>query len=408
VALSKPFAATQAAWRFYANSQVTLAMLAGPLIELARQEIPICCRDYLLVALDWSNFHFESHPSKTDRTRLGHANSQGYKFLSALAIGDAQGVPIAPLCVQLIAKDGVHSTRTPQLLPVISSLDSLMPVMDHVRQLNLGKPPVFIIDAEADSVGHYRQWDQAGQFFIVRADSQPRVEALGQKLSLGALADQIAGTLGYGGKVLYKGRPLRQYAGQTSVTLTRPARRHRVTAGQPRHQNVPGEPLALRLVVSELRDDSGRRVARWLLLTNVPPSVEPADVAQWYLWRWRIEDCHKQLKGAGQQIENWQQESAGALGKRLCVALMSLALVWRLARDASAEAGAFRDVLVRLSGRQIKRGKGQRTFTESALLAGLGVLLPMLALLQESTASELQQMLHAFLPLTPQNRHDSG
>ena len=39
---------------------------------------------------------------------------------------------------------------------------------------------------------------------------------------------------------------------------------------------------------------------------------------------------------------------------------------------------------VRLSGRQMKRGKNARPFTEPALLAGLSVLLPMLDLVEQA------------------------
>ena len=407
-ALSKPFAATQAAWRFYANSDVSLPILVRPLIELVRQEIPACCREYLLVVLDWSNLHFESHTGKSDRTRLSRGNNQGYKLLSALALGDVGGVPLAPVCVELLAQDGVHSSRAGKALPVLSSLDSLTPVMAYVADLGLGKRPVFIIDAEADSVGHFRQWHKAGRLFVVRADAAPKVQALGANLSLGTVADRIAGTLAFQGQVSYKGRTLRHYVGETPVTLTRPARPHRVGTGRRWQKNLPGAPLPLRLVVSELRDDSGQVVTRWLLLTNLPASVDAATVARWYLWRWRIEDCHKQLKGAGQQVEDWQQESAEALAKRLCVALMSVALVWQLARDESTAGAKLREVLVRLSGRQIKRGKGRRTFTESALLAGLGVLMPMLALLQDTSPAQLVELIRAAMPLWPLGRHDCG
>jgi hypothetical protein len=310
--------------------------------------------------------------------------------------------------VELTAQDGVHSSRAGQPLPVLSSLDSLTPVMAHVAGLGLGPPPVFIIDAQADSVAHYRQWHKGGRQFVVRADAAPKVQALGENLSLGAVADRIAGTLAFHGEVLYKGRKLRQYVGETPVILTRAARPHRVSPSRRGRKNLPGEPLALRLVVSELRQDSGKVVTRWLLLTNLPATVDASTVATWYLWRWRIEDCHKQLKGAGQQVEDWQQESVAALAKRLCVALMSLALVWRLARDASPEAADLRTVLVRLSGRQIKRGQGRRTFTESALLAGLGVLMPMLALLQETSPAQLLKLIHKVMPLWPLGRHDSG
>ena len=51
---------------------------------------------------------------------------------------------------------------------------------------------------------------------------------------------------------------------------------------------------------------------------------------------------------------------------------MAGVVVWQLARNPAPEASALRPLLVRLSGRQLKRGTA---FTEPALLAGLGILL---------------------------------
>lgn len=147
-----------------------------------------------------------------------------------------------------------------------------------------------------------------------------------------------------------------------------------------------------------MRDESDRLLASWLLLSNLPASVPAETVALWYYWRWRIESYHKLLKGAGQQIECWQQETAGALARRLTVAAMACVVVWRLARDDRPQAAELRQVLVRLSGRQIKRGKNVRSFTEPALLAGLGIMIPMLLLLEEHDLEDLRQMAATVLP----------
>ena len=405
-ALTKSFAATQAAWRFYANESVSLQMLLGPLIELAKEQIPSLCSNYVLTVLDWSNLHFESHDSKKDKTRLSRGNNQGYKLLSALTLSDQEGTPIAPVCVELTAKDGVHSSRRQKVLPTESSLDSLTPVIEHVAGLELGRRPVMIIDAEADSVAHYRQWNKKGHLFLIRSDAQRLVTFENHELPQGEVAGKIP--LVSSGKVSYKGRELGRFIGQTQVTLARPARQHRVIKGKKRHVDIPGEALTLRLVVSELRDQTGKAIARWLLLTNVPEEIGALVITDWYLWRWRIEDCHKQLKGAGQQVESWQQETAESLCKRLCVALMSLSLVWQLAREPSTEAGELREVLVRLSGRQIKRGKGRPTFTISALLTGLGILLPALAMLEELGRGKLQTLVDKLLPGLLAPGGDSG
>lgn len=104
------------------------------------------------------------------------------------------------------------------------------------------------------------------------------------------------------------------------------------------------------------------------------------------------------LKGAGQQVEQWQQETPEALARRLTVAAMACVVVWTLARATGEPAAQLRDVLVRLSGRQIKRGKGRPTFTEPALLAGLGILIPMLLLLEEYDLESLRKMTRELLP----------
>jgi hypothetical protein len=56
-------------------------------------------------------------------------------------------------------------------------------------------------------------------------------------------------------------------------------------------------------------------------------------------------------------------------------------------------------MLVRLSGRQMKRGKNARRFTEPALLAGLGVLLPMLDFLRRHSIHRLRRLAEITLPL---------
>ena len=78
----------------------------------------------------------------------------------------------------------------------------------------------------------------------------------------------------------------RLYVAEAEVVLHRPGRRN---VGQ-KKVNVPGPPLPLRLVVTEVRDTQGRVLARWLLLTNVPAALaNAATIARWYYFRWRIE-----------------------------------------------------------------------------------------------------------------------
>lgn len=279
--LVKGFATTQAAWRFYANERVTLPGLCSPLIEHAGSATPGCCSDWVLVIADWSNLHYPAHASKAGRIELSGKNDLGYEMFTLLAASDRDGVPIAPLCLELRAQDGTHTTRHAGVLKPLSPLDALEQAMCQTATLPLGKPPVFVIDREADSVGHYRRWDASGKKFIVRANSGRKVLHDGKELRL----DEVAGVFRHRMKpvrsVLYKGKPAEQFIAETLVVLHRPARQHRLDrrSRKLKHKNLPGPRLPLRLIVSEMRDCNGKLLARWLLLSNLPGRVFAATIA---------------------------------------------------------------------------------------------------------------------------------
>jgi hypothetical protein len=148
--ISKPFAAIQGAWRFYANENVTLPQLAEPLIQCAKDQINVACDEYGLVVLDWCQVHLNGHRSLNDRVELAHRNDLGYEMLSGLLISDRDGTPIAPLGLDVRATQGVYTTRSRSVLPAVSQLDGLDPLMQQAQSHGLGKPLVFIIDATGD------------------------------------------------------------------------------------------------------------------------------------------------------------------------------------------------------------------------------------------------------------------
>jgi hypothetical protein len=183
-----------------------------------------------------------------------------------------------------------------------------------------------------------------------------------------------------------------QWVAEVTVTLTRPAAPQR--KGEPRRL-IPGPPLTLRLVISVVRSWDGesldgekaKDLAVWYLLTNVPAEVAATTIALWYYWRWQIESYFKLLKSAGQQMEDWQQETAEAVARRLVVASMACVVIWQRARATAPEALELRNLLIRLSGRQMQRCKA---FTMPALLNGMWILLSMLWLLEEHEIDHLR------------------
>jgi hypothetical protein len=86
---------SQAAWRFYANPNVSLEGLLAPLVEQTRREMPLDCKQYGLAIHDWSDLPYDAHTSKKDRREIG--SGLGYRLATTLLISDLTGTPIAPI-----------------------------------------------------------------------------------------------------------------------------------------------------------------------------------------------------------------------------------------------------------------------------------------------------------------------
>jgi hypothetical protein len=391
------FAATQAAHRFLNNPRVTLRALAKPLVEAARREVAESCQRWALVIHDWSQLMYPHHSAKRDRVMLSsRGGPEGYELHTALVVSDRDGSPLAPVSMSLRAADGVHCSRSAKLRSPLSPLDELDPTMEFAERQSLGRPLVHIIDAEADSVAHFRQWSQNGRFYLVRADDR-LVEWEGHERKCSVIREMLhkRGAFRHVRAVDYHGSPAEQYVAEVEVRLLRAGQRNRPNAQD--RQKVPGPPLPLRLVLSEVRDDTGQVLAVWRLLTNLPSEVDALTVALWYYWRWSIEKYFKLLKSAGMNAQAWQQESAHAIAARLLVASMACVTVWRVARSVHPQAEDARRFLARLSGRQMKRS---HTWTMPAMLAGMWNLLAMIHVLENYTHQQLSQFANIAFPNT--------
>jgi hypothetical protein len=93
------------------------------------------------------------------------------------------------------------------------------------------------------------------------------------------------------------------------------------------------------------------------------------------------------------------------VAKRPLVAAMACVVVWGVARAEGPDAGAARALLVRLSGRQMKRGA---KWTWPALLAGLWVLLAVEEEVQRTSLGEVRRLMAAVLPLPRPVKDDRG
>lgn len=374
------FASTQATWRFYANERTTLPTLGQPLLECGKQMLQDECLKWGLVVHDWSKLRYTTHTSKPDQISIG--NGTGYCLESALLLSDQTGMALTPLTLHLWAQQGCYTTRAEKPVAGLSQLDAITATMGHLEQG--GRQLCHIVDCAADSAAHLRQWNTDHHYFLVRGDEGHKLHWDEASLLQGRIADQLELHASYA--IEWDGGVVAQlFIAETAVTLTRPSRK---LDAQGRERYDRGYPLGLRLIVCEVRLPDETVAARWCLLSNLPAELQAETLVLWYYWRWRVESYFKLLKTHGWHLEQWQQESAEAICKRLCVVALACVVVWQLQRAQTPEADRTRSLLLRLSGRQVRRGQA----TAPALLAGLWSLLSVLDALEHYSLDELKQV----------------
>jgi hypothetical protein len=404
VSVASSFAATQATWRFLNNERVTPQELAKPLREFAQTQLAATTETgepgegFSLLVSDWSKLKYGDHTTKKDVVQLTHETNIGYELTTHLLVNAQNGQPIAPMEMHLRTSEKIHSTRE-EPVEDVNHMEQMLPTMYASQTWNLPAKLVHVIDREADSVGHMRQWHTAGHLFLVRANDR-RVTWQERSMLLSEIATDLEQSNGFRRTidVEIRGRQAYQEIAETTVTLDRPAR-HKKGGKQ---KQYPGEAIALRFVVTHVRDtETHELLSTWYLLTNVDANSASAElVALWYYWRWNIESYFKLMKSAGMELDHWQQESGYAIMNRLLVASMAAATIWGLQRTTGDEATEFKDLLVKLSGKTVKRTKPH---TCGALLSGLFVLLRIFDFLEQvdfdpGKIQKIQSQLKMFLP----------
>ena len=380
------YAQTQALWRFLANDEVTFEKLSEPLLEMAHNAITSHCDKYVLTLHDWSRIHYGGHSSKKDRLQMTHETDIGYELQSTLLVSDRDGSPLVSPIQNLVTANSVLSTREMKTNERMTHLDELTERIQWSEQQGFSKKLVHIVDREADSVGHLRQWSQGNSKWLIRAKEGSTAEYQGKKYKLKEIGQQLqyqeVGVISAHGQ-----KEIHTIAG-ADIVLTRNAKSKKIdpTTGK-RVAPEEGIPLKVRLIVSRVYAQDGKLIAQWYLLSNVEQEVSNHTLSTWYYYRWRIESYFKVLKQAGHQIEHWEQESGRAIFKRLLIVSQACALAWRIMRLNNPEGEKIKIFLVRLSGRQMKR---KQPVTLPALLDGLFKLFMMLEVMENYSIDELK------------------
>jgi hypothetical protein len=378
------FSQMQAAWRFFNNEHCTLFDLSQPLLKSGHELCEKECDEYALVSHDWSHLCYGKHKSKQD-TYKTIKNSVGYLLQTSLLLSDKHGGPLSIVAMNLKDKNQIHSTYSKETTRDLTSLEKLSQQITWLNEQQFNKKLVHIIDREADSVGFMRLLKD--NFWLIRGKGKNKVAHNGSIKKIQDIAKELE--FDEERVIDYKNKKAVQQIAETHITITRPASLRKKKQNGNRITPVKGAPITCRLIVSRIVDDENKEIGIWYLLSNVP-EVNKATLALWYYWRWSIESYFKLMKSAGMQLESWQQTTSLAIARRILIASMACVCVWRLAHATGSRATELRRVLVRLSGRQIKRTK---EFTYPALLAGLWSLLVIDDLLNNYSVKEIKSLI---------------
>ncbi len=137
------------------------------------------------------------------------------------------------------------------------------------------------------------------------------------------------------GTVEHDGKLFEQWVGEQRVTFDKPSLRGRKHGARP----IKGDPLDVRVVVTELRGVETTDHYEWVLLTSLPDPIE--DVVAIYRARWRIERLFYFTK-VGLRLEQWRQHSGEATARRLAITMLAAMAIYQL--KASGDEATLKEV----------------------------------------------------------------
>lgn len=375
--------ANQAAWRFLDNKHLQLPALYQPVHAALQERIAVGQRAYLLH--DVSVVDYSRHDRKEDLCSVGDGRGYGYELFSSLVL-DAQGKPLGCLGSELRTMHGLLSWQTAEVLPFVDHLEQAERAVAAAARVLPGRQLVHVADREFDDLQLLRRCKQS--LFIIRAQHLCRKVRLGkQRLSLREAAAQVplcsAGTVKRRQDFTTKEYDL--YQGETEVLFDGKSLRGVANKGQ---RPQTGEPLVVRVVVTELRREAEEPL-RWVLLTNLTEPI--AEVVKGYLSRWLVERLFF-LEKVGFKLESWHQENGNRIARRLALVQLAAMVLYELLKlEPDEPMWELVQCIARLGGH---KGKRRRPLSPTALMRGLMRLWAALDAVADVDRQTLQRWRH--------------
>lgn len=319
---SGTWAATKAAYRFFASKQVsTDAIRAAHAHATAERALH---HSTILVLQDTTELNYTAHPNTTGLGPLDNPLCRGLKVHSGLA-ASTDGVPLGLLHQTVWTRDAPSTGKKARKRPR-SERESQrwLSTFAEVQQLLPASTRLIVVaDREADIYPLFAAPRQQRTDLVIRA-TYDRILLGGQKL------EQVAREIAWQGErsvtIPANGSRLERTArvqiGWTGVTMLPPQ-------GFPKPASAPRPQVQL-VVVEEREPPAGVKPLRWLLWTTLAVESwdDATEVVEYYRLRWLIERYHYVLK-SGCGIEKLQLEKGEGLERALAVyGVVAWRLLW--------------------------------------------------------------------------------
>jgi len=333
------WAATKAAYRFWAHEQVTPEAIRAAHRRSTVQRL--AGQDTVLAIQDTTALSLSAHRAMKGVGPIDSHKTPGLLVHSVLA-ATAEGVPLGVLHQQVWARDPAQSGKKKkrQSLP-ISEKESyrwLQSLQATQQAVPAGTHIVTIADREADIYDLFAMPRAASMDLLIRASTDRNVnqDEQSEKLWQRVQATPERGTM----TIHLEHRP-----GQRERDVTLAVRWASVTLHPSPHDAIGLHPVRtpihlMAVLAQEVRETpspdadtqqdetSAPELLSWMLLTSLPVDTfaQAAQCIRWYRCRWLIERYHLVLK-SGCRIEELHVETA----ERLERALATYGIVaWRL------------------------------------------------------------------------------
>lgn len=314
-----PWAHSMGAYRFFNSECLALPELYAPARAALADLVPVGSRAF--VVHDFSVLDYTKHNDKKDRVQVGNESGVGYDLYAALVL-DAEHRPLGPVAVELRNAAGCLTSEHNEVVPFIDHLSQCeRGVESAVRHLP-GRELVHIADREFDDVLLLRRFHQQKQLYVVRALQLGRsvIDDAGPRPLRDVVARLERSSIG---TVERNGVLFEQYVAETTVAFARPSLRGRKRGEKPQK----GDPIEVRVVVTELRGIDTKEHYEWILLTNLEDPIDR--VVATYVARWRVERLFYLAK-VGLRLENWRQQTGAAIARRLALTMLAAMVLYQL------------------------------------------------------------------------------